>query len=222
MAFYPGIIYRILLLCCFWLLCRTIGAAAIREASSPAAVMKNRPVNVAITEASPPAAVVKHSPVNVAATETLLPVTEPSTPVVLTKHKPMQTAKMTHQRQEACHKSGTQKAKGQGENTNSVTGKICSILCCIKSYKNVWHMLQSLPIHRQARALAILCVLCIILYNTVKTNLLCTVLCILNHIQFSLQHLSSSIDAILSEFSHNVVSTQHIQMVILCKQQQNN
>jgi len=141
-AFNPGIIYRILLLSCFWLLCRTIGAAAIREASSPAAVMKNRPANVAITEASPPAAVVKHSPVNVATTET-------SSPVV-TKHKPMQTAKMTPQKQEACRKRGTQKAKGQGENANSVTGKICSILCCIKSYKNVWHMLQLLPIHRQA------------------------------------------------------------------------
>ena len=40
--------------------------------------------------------------------------------------------------------------------------------------------------------------------------------------KFSLQHLSASIDAILSKFSHNVVSTQHIQMVILCKQRQNN
>jgi len=119
------------------LLCRTTGAAAIREASSPAAVMKNRPVNVAITEAtppatvmknrpvnvaiteaSPPAAVVKHSPVNVAATET-------SSPVVPTKHKPMRTAKMAPQKQEACHKNGTHKAKGQGENANSVTGNIC-------------------------------------------------------------------------------------------------
>jgi len=133
------------------LLCRTIGAAAIREASSPAAVMKNRPINVAITEASPPGAVVKHNPVNVAATETLLPVTETSSPVVLTKHKPMRTAKMALQKQEACHKNGTQKAKGQGENVNSVTGNICSLLCCVKiGYKNVWHMLQSLPTHRQA------------------------------------------------------------------------
>ena len=164
MAFNPGIIYRILLLWYFWLLCRTIGAAAIREASSPAAVMKNKPANVAITGASPPAAAVKHSPVNVATTET-------SSAVLLTKHKPMQTAKITPQKQEACHKNGTQKAKGQGENANSVTGKICSILCCIKSYKNVWHMLQSLPIHRQASAFAILCVLCVILYNTVKTFL---------------------------------------------------
>jgi hypothetical protein len=116
------------------LLCRTIGAAAIREASSPAAVMKNRQVNVAITEASPPAAIVKHSPVNVTATET-------SSPFVLTKHKPMQTAKMAPRTQEACHKNGTQKAKGQGENANSVTGKIYYILCCVKiGYKNVWHV----------------------------------------------------------------------------------
>ena len=144
------------------MLCRTIGAAAIREASSPAAVMKNRPVNVAATEASSPAAVVKHGPVNVAATEA-------SSPVVLTKQKPMRTAKMAPQKQEAPHKNGTQKAKGQGENANSVTGKICSFLCCVKiGYKNVWHMLQSLPTHRQAQAFIMLCVLCVILYNTVK------------------------------------------------------
>ena len=96
---------------------------AITEAS-PAAVMKNRPVNVAITEASP-AAVAKHSPVNVAATNT-------SSPVVLTKHKPIQTARMAPQKQEVCHKNGTQKAKGQGENANSVTGKICPVLRCVK------------------------------------------------------------------------------------------
>jgi hypothetical protein len=141
MAFNPGIIYRILLLLCFWLLCRTIGAAAIREASSQAAFMKNRQVNVAITEASPPAAIVKHSPVNVTATETLLPVTETASPSVLTKHKPIKTAKMAPQKQEACHKNGTQKAKGQGENANLVTCKIYSILCCVKiGYKNVWHV----------------------------------------------------------------------------------
>jgi hypothetical protein len=70
---------------------------------------------------------------------------------VLTKHKPMQTAKMAPQKQEACHKNGTQRAKGQGENANSVTGKICSILCCVKTgYKNIWHMLGSCPYHRQA------------------------------------------------------------------------
>ena len=113
--------------------------------------MKNRPANVAITEASSPAAAVKHSPVNVAATDTLLPVTATSSPVILTKHKPMQAPKMAPQKQEARHKNGTQKTKGQGENANSVTGKICSMLCCVKiGYKNVWHMLQSLPTHRQA------------------------------------------------------------------------
>ena len=155
---------------------RTIGAAAIREASSPAAVMKNRPVNVAITEASPPAAVVKHCPVNVAATEA-------SSPVALTKHKPMRTTKMAPHKQETCHKNGTKKAKGQGKNANSVTGKINSILCSVKiGNKNVWHMLKSLPTHRQALAFVMLYVLCIILNNTVKTNLLCTILCILNHI----------------------------------------
>jgi hypothetical protein len=84
--------------------------------------MKNRPVNVAIAEASSPAAVVKHSPVNVAVTQT-------SSPFVLTKHRPMQTTKMAPQKQEACHKNGTQKAKGQGENADLVTGKICSVLC---------------------------------------------------------------------------------------------
>jgi hypothetical protein len=97
-----------------------IGAAAIREASSPAIVMKNRPVNVANTEASPPSEVMKHSPVNIATTGA-------SSSADVAKRKPVQTAKAVAQKQEHCHKNGTQKAKGQGRNANSVTGKISSI-----------------------------------------------------------------------------------------------
>jgi hypothetical protein len=89
--------------------------------------MKNRPVYVTITEASPPAAVMKHSPLNVSATEALVPVTGASSPAAVTKHKPMQRAKTVPQKQEACHKNGTQKAKGQGKNPILVSCKISSI-----------------------------------------------------------------------------------------------
>jgi hypothetical protein len=105
-------------------MCPPVGAAAIREASSPTAVTKHKPVNATVTEASSAAAVLKRRLVNVGETA----VNKASSPVAVAGHKPVQKAKPLPLKEQVSRSNGTQKARGQrsgkiGWNINLVSGK---------------------------------------------------------------------------------------------------